>query len=88
MVRPWEMFYSVVDLAVRIACTFSAKLPYRPHGTMFVVQEFDQGVGWVAVSTLWICRGRARGSDNWPTIRSWKVLPKRGRMGQMVYYYL
>lgn len=74
MVGPWKMFYSIVDLAVRIACTFSAKLPYRPLGTMFVVQEFDKRVGWIAVCTLWICRGRARGSDDWLGIRMWRLL--------------
>ena len=63
MVRPWEMFYSVVDLAVRIACTFCAEFPYRPLVTMFVVKEFDEGVGWVAVSTLWIRRGWAGSGD-------------------------
>lgn len=55
MVWPWEMLYSVVDLAIRIACTFGAKLPYPPLGSMFVVKEFDQSVGWVAVSALGIC---------------------------------
>ena len=52
MIRPWEVFYSVVDLAVRIAGTFSTELPYRPVGAMFVVKKLDQGVSWVTVSAL------------------------------------
>lgn len=64
MVWPWKMFYSIVDLAVRIACTFGAKFPYRPLGAMFVVKELDQGVSWVAVSALGICRGWTRGGDD------------------------
>ena len=63
MVRPWKMFDSVVNLAVRIACTLGAKFPYRPLIAMFVVKEFDEGVGWVTVSTLWIRRGWAGSGD-------------------------
>ena len=59
MVRPWEMFDSVVNLAVRIACTFGAEFPYCPLVAMFVVKELDQDVGWVTVGTLWIRRGWA-----------------------------
>ncbi len=69
MVGPWEMFYSVIDLAVWIACSFGAKFPYCPHVAMFVVKEFDEGVGWVTVSALWICRGWARRGDYWQGIR-------------------
>lgn len=54
MVRPWEMLYPVVDLAVRVARTFSAKLPYRPVGAMLVVKKSDKGVSRVAVSAAWI----------------------------------
>ena len=64
MVWPWKMFYAIVDLAVRIARTFSTKLPYGPLGAVFVVQKFDKGVGWVTVSALGICRGWARGGDD------------------------
>ena len=64
MVWPWKMFYSIVDFAVRIACTFSAKLPYCPLVAMFVVEEFDQGIGRISVSALGICRGWARCSDD------------------------
>ena len=81
MVRPGEMLYSVVDLTVRIAGTFSAKLPYRPVGAMFVVQEFDKGVSWVAVSALWIGGGGARCGDYWLGIRSWTLLLQGGRTG-------
>ena len=70
MVGPWKVFYSIVDLAIGIACTFGAELPYRPLRAMFIVKEFDQGVGWVAVSALGICGGRARGGDDWLCIRS------------------
>ena len=52
MVRPWEMLYSVVNLTIRIAGSFSAKLPYGPIGAMLIVQKLDQGVSWVAVSAL------------------------------------
>ena len=69
MVWPWKMIYSIVDLAVRVACTFSAKLPYRPLVAMFVVEESDQGIGWVTVSALGICRRWARGSNDWLGIR-------------------
>ena len=69
MVRPGKVFYSIVYLAVRIACTFSAEFPYRPLVAMFVVEKFDKGVGWVAVSALGICGGWARGGDDWLSIR-------------------
>lgn len=69
MVWPGKVFYSIVYLAVRIACTFGAKFPYGPFGAMFIVKEFDEGVGWVAVSALGICRGWTRGSDDWLSIR-------------------
>ena len=64
MVWPGEVFYSMVDLAVRVTCTFSTELPYRPLGAMFVVKKFDKGVGWVAVSALGICGRWARGGDD------------------------
>lgn len=69
MVRPREMPDSVVDLTIRIAGTFSAKFPYCPVGAMFVVEEFDKGISWVAVSTLWIGGGWARCGDYWLGIR-------------------
>ena len=65
MVRPRKMFYSVVNLTVRIAGTFSAEFPYGPIGAMLVVQIFDEGVGWVAVRALRIGGGWARCSDYW-----------------------
>lgn len=52
MVRPREMLYSVVNLAVRIAGAFSAKLPYGPIGAMLIVQKLDKVVSGVAVSAL------------------------------------
>ena len=52
MVRPREMLYSVVDLAVRIAGTFGAKLPYGPIGAMLIVQKLDKVVSWITVSAL------------------------------------
>lgn len=70
MVRPWEMFYPIVDLGVRIAGTFGAKLPYGPIGAMFVVKESDKGVSWVAVSALWVGGGGAGCGDYWLGIRS------------------
>lgn len=69
MVGPREMPDSVVDLTIRIAGTFSAKFPYCPVGAMFVVEEFDKGISWVAVSTLWIGGGWARCGDYWLGIR-------------------
>lgn len=76
MVWPWKVFYSIVDLAVRITCTFSTELPYRPLGAMFVVEELDKGVGWVAVSALGIRGGWARGGNDWLGIRKSRLLPK------------
>ena len=70
MVRPWEMLYPVVNLTVRIAGTFSAKLPYGPIGAMLIVQKLDKGVSWVAVSALRIGRGWARCGDYWLDIRN------------------
>ena len=70
MIWPWEMSYSIVDLAIRVACAFSSKLPYRPFGAMFVVKEFDEGVSWVAVSALRVCRGRAGCCNDWLDIRT------------------
>ena len=64
MVWPRKMFYSIIDLTVRVACSLCAKLPYRPFGTMFIVEKFDKCVGWVAVSALGICRGWAGGGDD------------------------
>ena len=52
MVRPWEMLYSIVDLTVRVAGPFSAKLPYGPIGAMLIVQKLDEGISWVAVGAL------------------------------------
>ena len=69
MVRPWEMLYPVVNLAVRVARTFSAKFPYRPVGAMLVVKKSDKGVSRVAVSAAWIGRGWARCGDYWLGIR-------------------
>ena len=64
VVRPWVMVDSVIDFRVRIARAFGAELPYRPVFSVFVVQPFDEIFGGVPVSSLWICRRGARGSND------------------------
>ena len=56
MVRPWVMSYSLVYFGVWISSTLGTELPYCPVGTMFVVKEFDQGIGGIAIGSLRVGR--------------------------------
>ena len=54
VVWPGVVVYSIVDFFVRVAGAFCAKFPYCPLVAVFVVEELDELVGWVAVGTLWV----------------------------------
>ena len=42
VVWPRIMIDSIVDLGIRVPGSFCAKLPDRPFGAMFGVEEFDE----------------------------------------------
>ena len=52
VVWPGVVVYSTVDFFVWVAGAFCAKFPYCPLVAVFVVEELDELVGWVAVGTL------------------------------------
>ncbi len=65
VVWPWIVSYSSVDFGVGVSGAFGTELPYRPIDAMFVVQEFDEGVCGVAVSSLGVGGGGTGGSNDW-----------------------
>lgn len=65
VVWPWVMPYPAVDFGVWVPSAFGPEFPYRPMGTMFVVEELDEGVGRVAVGSLGEGRGGTRGCDDY-----------------------
>ena len=64
MIWPWVMPYSTVDFGVWVTCPFRSKLPYRPLGLVLVVEKLDECVRWVAIRSLRIGRGGARGCND------------------------
>jgi hypothetical protein len=54
VVGKWIVVDAVVYFRVWVARPFGAELPYGPVVAMLGVEEFDERVERVAVSTLWI----------------------------------
>ena len=52
-----------VDFFIRVPRALCAELPYRPVFTVFCVEEFDEGVCWVAVCAFGIGGRGAGGCD-------------------------
>ena len=69
MVRPWVMFYSAMDLRVRVARTLGAKFPYCPMSLVLLVKELNQIISRVTVCALGVSRGRTGGHDDWTKMR-------------------
>ncbi len=65
MIGPWVVVYAIVYFTVGIASTFGAKLPYCPILVMFLIEKFDKRICRIPIGTLRICRGGARGCNDW-----------------------
>ena len=59
MVRPRVVSHAVVHHVIRVAGALGSKLPYRPFGAMFRIEELDKTVERVSVRSLRVGLGRA-----------------------------
>jgi hypothetical protein len=64
MVGERVVIYAIVYLAVRVAGSLGAKLPYRPVFAMLRVEELDERVKRVPICALGIGAAWARRGDD------------------------